>query len=253
MVEMSYRFHPKLDALLTNGEAVWKLKELATNEELGREIQKGMASPEFVARLDRIEKILLHAGAKMVNRVALKSLMVTAGLVYGEMPWFAERASMMTLHEAAEPIAHLLKIFKSDENRAALLHTLGASAHVPAKGAEAAHAAALKSAQMRLDHLLHGLEEIGSKLPPPPQKERVKRDFDALVHLLAQHFEEMTGAQFTQDWFTNKRSRREPLSDGAKFGYEVVEFIDSKRLVDLPGAARRVVSDRRNGTFQKSG
>jgi hypothetical protein len=252
MVEMSYRFHPKLGALLTNGEAAWKLKELATNEEFGKAIQTGMARPDFVARLDRIEKILLRAGAKTVNRMALKSLMVMADLLYGEMPWFAERASMMTLHKAAGPIAHLLKIFKSDENRAALLHTLGGPTYVPTKAAEAAHAIELKSAQTRLDHLLHGLEEIGSKLPPPPQKERVTRDLDALVDLLAQHFEEMTGGQFTQDWFTNNQSRREAASDGAKFVYEVVEFIDSKRLVDLPGAARRVVRDRRNGTFQKT-
>jgi hypothetical protein len=251
MVDMSYKFHPKLDALLTNREAAWKLKALAANEELGRKIREGMASPGFVARLERIEEILSGAGAKKVDREAVKSRMVIASFIYATASWFAERASKATLHKAAGPIADTLKNFKSDENRAELLRRLGASINVPAKGREASHAAAVKTAQARLDDVIRALEKIGGEPTPPPQEERRTRDLDALVHLLAENFEELTGTRFTQDWRTEK-SRRKPLSAGAQFAFEVVEFIDSKRLAELPGSTRRVVSDRLNFTFQKT-
>jgi hypothetical protein len=241
-------FRPELETLLTNDEAVRRLKGLFANEEFVRASRAVIAGPDFAARLDRIEEILLRAGAKKVDRVALQKLMLTAALLYGGMAWSAGQEP--TMHEAAKPMARLLENLK--RSRTGYLQRLGAPAYVAAKGAEATHDAARKAAETRFDHLLHELEEIGGTLPDsPPETRAPTRDFDALVDLLAQYFEQITGRPFTQDWHTDDQGRRVPNAPGVRFAWQMTEFIDKSRLSNLSGAARRVVSARRDGTFQK--
>jgi hypothetical protein len=252
MVEMSYRFHPKLDALLTSGEAVRQVKDQVADEEFVRAAQTAMASPDFASRVDRIEDILLRAGAKKVDRGALKSLMVMAALLYGGMASVAERDTeiMREMSKLAGPLASVLEGFKL--NKAAILGRLGAPLYVPARGTEAAYDAVRKAVETRFDNMYAALEEIGRGLSdPPPKKDTKKRDLDALFDLLAHEFEKITGNAFTQDWHTNDQGQREAAAPGAQFAHEIVGFIDPERLPDVPGAMRRVVTARRNSTFQK--
>lgn len=243
-------FRPQLETLLTNDETVRRLKGLFADEEFVRATRTVIARPDFAARLDRITKILLGAGAEKVDRVALSILVLNSALLYGGVSWSAQR-ERTTLHEAAEPIACLVEILKREANRAGILKALGAPAYVPARGAEEAHGAAVKAAEAHYAIALDALEKIARALPDPPKKERGRprtRDLDALVDLLAQCFEEMTGKAFTQDWHTDDQGKREPIPPGAKFVYEIIEFIDSERLAELPTVTSRVVSERRRAT-----
>jgi hypothetical protein len=153
----------------------------------------------------------------------------------------------------SKPAARVLEGLKRERNRADILSALGAPDYVPAKGWEAARDAAVKVAETQFAIAVDVLEKIArASTDPTLNKSKPTRDLDALIDLLAQHWQQMTGKTLTQDWITDDQGRREPVAPGASFVHEIIGFIDPARLRDVPGATRRVVKDRRATALSKN-
>jgi hypothetical protein len=104
-------------------------------------------------------------------------------------------------------------------------------------------------AEAHYEALLDGLEKILQAAPAPPRRKQGRPspwDLDEVVHILVQEWERMTGAPFTQAWHRDQSlgGRRVPNSDGARFVYKIVEFIDSTRLDELPNVTEKIVTER---------
>jgi hypothetical protein len=245
MTDVAYRFRPNLDALLTRDENASALKSVAASPAFSQMAKAITATPDFAARVERVRKILNRAGASSVNVQELTKRMFCAALLYGVLEADAERKN--TLHEIREPLDQVIQNLSRDENLSQVLAALGAPAHTPTADARAAHDAASAAARAQLAIALDVLKKVRNGAPEPPKLERgrpAKQRLDAVIDVLVQEWERVTETAFTQSWHTDEHGRRVPNSLGAQFVYEIIGFIDEKRLPDVPGATERIVTER---------
>jgi hypothetical protein len=197
MVEIAHSFRPNLDALLTHADSVSALKNVLASPELQSRLMAEMATPEFAARIEKLKIILKRAGVASVDEQKLKARMGVAACLYGLQEADAETKS--TLHEAREPAAKLIEIVKRAQNRSGALRIYDAPTYTPTANATAAHDAAVRAAEARLATFLGGLEKFVSALPEPPTPDKrgrpAKEGLDAVVDVLVQDWEQMTGAK----------------------------------------------------------
>jgi hypothetical protein len=213
-----------------------------------------LASADYQPLLKRLEKSVETETQKTfrpVDRVVLENIIVGAIAIYDGTQFLANLASRFTLHEIVAPLAQVIKILKHEANYDAIFVALGA----PAMLALSPDQGAVDRAVARYENLLDDLDEIARAVPPPPAKRgRGKppaKDLRALVESLADYWERVTRRRFTQNWHKESSGPWKPTTNATAFVYDVVKFIDSKRLGALKEMTEDIVKKRRAATSVK--
>ena len=223
----------------------------------------------------------LVANYEITDREGLEETINEAAKVYAGDDWVrAEEGEGWpnTLWKLAKPLDRVIRLLYQSGNQHEVLQALGADETVEK----------IDRALDRREELLRDLGRIRHAIPSPPKKRSKGRpstttDLQELVGRLATYWERATRRRFTQAWLvtdklvpaskgstatrvptskgsTAKRlpasksstAKRVPASKGSTaFVYDVVEFLDRKRLRSLPKVTEKIVAERRAATSRK--
>jgi hypothetical protein len=212
--------------------------------------------------LDKLAPYVERAAGKSftdLDRRLLKGTIIEAKLIYGGIRSVTnDRHSRPTLRELSAPLARVIGILKNEANFESVLIALG----VPIIFVQTDQQA-VQQAMARYEATLGTLDEIARAVPLfPPKPGKGKRsktmDLRGAVEILAAYWRHATRKPFKQDWsgstakipYAGKEKAKKAKSHfaksetrGTQFVSDVVEFIDSERLGELPGVIEAVVTD----------
>jgi hypothetical protein len=188
----------------------------------------------FNALLDRLTGLLIEGSKDGAPDLANLDVCVRGAILSYLVDRFAaDHAARSNLHEAAEPLARVLNVLRSDANMPAIFSAIAGDD--------------LILASQRYETLIGDLEKIAARASSTaPRKAAAKRPADVCLRLLVGDLANIwlcaTGQDFTQNWHGC-----EPVSLGAQFLHAVVDFADPAKLPALREAHRWVIGARRQG------
>jgi hypothetical protein len=248
---------------------------VSTDSELTREETDALhrefgvqATANLVRLLDKLPPYVERAAGKRftdLDRRLLKETIIEAKQIYRGIRYLLDqRHSRPTLRELSTPLARVIGILKNEVNYESVLIALGA----PVILGRSPDQQAVQQAKARYETVLCALDDIAGAVPlfpPKPGKGNRPKTMDlrGAVEVLAAYWAHATRKPFKQDWAPSKakipytgkepkkmKAKRNCLvppknkSRGTRFICDVVvEFIDPKRLDELPGVIEAVVTD----------
>ena len=170
----------------------------------------------------------------------LREVIESVGLNYdGTQYWGSELHGGDNLDELPEPLSRVIELLSDERNEYRLIKELSADADAQCD---------VGMLSDRFYDLVRELDKIRlvalrAHVSVPRGRPKAKDLYD-LVESLAEYWEEAADQPFTQDWHPEGGIPK-PVSKGAIFVYDVTEYIDPKRLPELPNVTRKVVTKRR--------